>query len=455
MHVVLFLNLFLACGSALNPVKTNDTKGMLGDDVNLKCELAVPRNVLQVTWQKIIGESTENIATYSERFGCKVTEKYHNHVILEKMDLKYCSIIIKNVTKEDEGCYKCLFNSYPNGAVQGKTCVSVYEMHTPILEIQSLADSDKEKELAVLTCSATGLPAPTISWKNTESFIIIHQPSFIKNLNGTVTVTQNVTLSRLRLSNIKEVTCIAVYPDLPRAVEKSLSSDFISHCMAQKQYSTSEYKHEISRILLIVFGISGFLLIVVVCIKKKNELFARFLDRKKYSQNENACETPANSSRENVNINQSGSKMNTPQRRKVLSPKSDKHLPLLKEGPPADLDSVHSPSNAVEKTAFQWCSEKENMVEGVKPRSYENVNVNRSGSKRNTPGRRKVESRKSDNYENFNINQSGGTVNTPRRRNVLSPKSDNHSYSKKKSEFESPSPQPLGNSSGYKRSINF
>uniref|UniRef100_A0A8C4S004 Nectin-4-like n=1 Tax=Erpetoichthys calabaricus TaxID=27687 RepID=A0A8C4S004_ERPCA len=325
MHVVLFLNLFIACGSALNPVKTNDIKGMLGEDVNLKCELAIPRNVLQVTLQKIIGESIENIATYSERFGCKVTEKFQNHVILVKMDLKYCSIIIKNVTKEDEGCYRCLFNSYPKGAVQGKTCVSVYETHTPILEIQSLVDSDKEKELAVLTCSATGLPAPTISWKNTESFIIIHQPSFIKNPNGTVTVTQNATLSYLRLSNIKEVTCIAVYPDLPRAEEKSLSNDFISHYMAQKQYSTSEYKHETSRILLIVFGISGFLLIVVVvCVKKKNELFKRCLDRKKHSQNENVCETPRKSSCENVNINQSGGTMNTPRRRKVLSSKSDK-----------------------------------------------------------------------------------------------------------------------------------
>ncbi|KAG7463382.1 hypothetical protein MATL_G00175970 [Megalops atlanticus] len=97
----------------------------LGHNVILSCELTDPKTVMQVTWQKMTSNSVQNVATYSKRFGAKVKHPFRKHVQLED-GVQKSSLLIRGVSRDHESCYKCLFNTYPEGAVSGTTCLKVY-----------------------------------------------------------------------------------------------------------------------------------------------------------------------------------------------------------------------------------------------------------------------------------------------------------------------------------------
>lgn len=88
--------------------------------------LGFPAGVLQVTWQRLFkDESIENLATYSKRFGQQVNEPYREKLTFTEASLNSSSITVRNVTWEDESCYICSFNVYPDGSQRRQTCLTV------------------------------------------------------------------------------------------------------------------------------------------------------------------------------------------------------------------------------------------------------------------------------------------------------------------------------------------
>uniref|UniRef100_A0A3Q4BC59 Immunoglobulin V-set domain-containing protein n=1 Tax=Mola mola TaxID=94237 RepID=A0A3Q4BC59_MOLML len=85
-----------------------------------------PTGVLQVTWQRLFKDgSIENLATHGKRFGQQVNEPFQGKVVLNDASLNSTSITVKNVTWNDEGCYICSFNAYPDGSKRKHTCLTV------------------------------------------------------------------------------------------------------------------------------------------------------------------------------------------------------------------------------------------------------------------------------------------------------------------------------------------
>uniref|UniRef100_A0A8C5X4C0 Uncharacterized protein n=1 Tax=Malurus cyaneus samueli TaxID=2593467 RepID=A0A8C5X4C0_9PASS len=68
----------------------------------------------------------DNIATYSMMNGPKIAEAYGSHVSFAYAGLQASAISLHRATFQDEGCYKCIFNTFPSGAVTGRTCLKVY-----------------------------------------------------------------------------------------------------------------------------------------------------------------------------------------------------------------------------------------------------------------------------------------------------------------------------------------
>ena len=98
----------------------------VGDEALLNCQLIQSKDVLQVTWQKLLSEGVEeNIATYNKYFGQRVNAGFEEMVKFKDAGLQSSSIVIRKVTEEDEGCYRCLFNTYPDGALTGTTCLKL------------------------------------------------------------------------------------------------------------------------------------------------------------------------------------------------------------------------------------------------------------------------------------------------------------------------------------------
>ncbi|XP_062417437.1 OX-2 membrane glycoprotein-like isoform X2 [Pungitius pungitius] len=171
----------------------------LGDNTYLSCRLMQSKDVVQVTWQKMIPGGTADVVSYNKHFGQKVNTVFRGRVEFKSDGLQNSSIVIRNVTDQDEGCYRCMFNIYPDGAFTGITCLQLYELHEPFLHVR---ESLSAEEL-VVSCSATGRPAPTVTLT-----VPHHNSTSVTNTNGTVTVTTTAVLSRLH-DNSHWVGCAA------------------------------------------------------------------------------------------------------------------------------------------------------------------------------------------------------------------------------------------------------
>ncbi|XP_039648674.1 OX-2 membrane glycoprotein-like isoform X2 [Perca fluviatilis] len=169
----------------------------VGEEAQLNCQLMQSKDVLQVTWQKLLPDGEKNLATYSNKFGKSVNPDFRNNVEFKCAGLQNSSIVIRKVTEQDEGCYLCLFNIYPEGALTAITCLLLYELHEAILHV---GESNSPEE-AVVSCSATGRPAPTVTLT-----VPHHNSSSVTNTNGTVTVTTTAVLPRLH-GNSTRVGC--------------------------------------------------------------------------------------------------------------------------------------------------------------------------------------------------------------------------------------------------------
>ncbi|XP_028427215.1 OX-2 membrane glycoprotein-like [Perca flavescens] len=191
------LNLSSPAGLS-SQIETQQTvMAAVGEEAQLNCQLMQSKDVLQVTWQKLLPEGEKNLATYNKYFGQKVNAGFEEKVEFKCAGLQNSSIVIRKVTEQDEGCYRCLFNIYPEGALTATTCLLLYELHEPILHV---GESISPEE-AVVSCSATGRPAPTVTLT-----VPHHNSSSVTNTNGTVTVTTTAVLLRLH-GNSTQVGC--------------------------------------------------------------------------------------------------------------------------------------------------------------------------------------------------------------------------------------------------------
>ncbi|OCT93675.1 OX-2 membrane glycoprotein [Xenopus laevis] len=217
------LNLFLLCSLSWNLTAGSQVQCSVdkrtvpvGGSVTMRCELnlniAKP-DVLQVTWRKQSGDFAGTIATSSRSHGQRFLGPYSNRTVqFAEVTQDLSAITISSVTPGDQGCFQCIFNIYPLGASMGSVCLDVTEtrISDPKLDI------NKSEEYHIISCSATGKPAPTITWNLTETPEQNPQNYSIIHPDQTVTVISNFTHRTLGRIH---VTCVVQHP--------SLSSDIV------------------------------------------------------------------------------------------------------------------------------------------------------------------------------------------------------------------------------------
>ncbi|XP_008423917.1 OX-2 membrane glycoprotein-like [Poecilia reticulata] len=196
---ILFLLLGIFNKGLAAVIQTQQTVlAAVGEDAPLSCQLLETKDVQQVTWQKVLEKTERNIGSYSQYFGETVNDGFKDKVQFTEAGLQKNSIVIRNVTEDDAGCYLCLFNTYPDGALTAATCLTVYELHGPFINIRN------SPPWSVVTCSDTGQSAPMVT------LTVLHQNlSFSHyntsreiNTNGTVTVTTTALLSALSSTQV-------------------------------------------------------------------------------------------------------------------------------------------------------------------------------------------------------------------------------------------------------------
>ncbi|KAM3584932.1 uncharacterized protein V6R79_002906 [Siganus canaliculatus] len=193
-----FLHLLYATGAfhqalaAMVQIQQRIVTAAVGEEALFSCRLMEPKDVPQVTWQKRLGDGVKNMATYTIEHGVRVNPDFRGKVVFRDAGLQSSSIVIRNVTLRDEGCYLCLFNSFPEGAFTATTCLQVLEIHEPVLDVRESNSS----EVTVVSCSATARPAPTVTLKVLQPGLDLSNSSSVSvaNSNGTVTVTTSAAL---------------------------------------------------------------------------------------------------------------------------------------------------------------------------------------------------------------------------------------------------------------------
>ncbi|CAI5689437.1 unnamed protein product [Oreochromis niloticus] len=207
-HYVIAVFIFGVFDKALTAViQTQQTVlAAVGEDAEFSCQLLKTKDVLQVTWQKISPDVETNVATYSKQFGQRVNDGFTDKVEFKYTGLQNCSIVIRNVTEQDEGCYHCLFNTYPEGSFTGTPCLHVFELHEPVVDVR---ESNSTEEW-VVSCSATGRPAPTVTLSVSQQDLNFSQYNTVSvsNTNATFTVTTTAVLSGSR-KHSTQVGCAA------------------------------------------------------------------------------------------------------------------------------------------------------------------------------------------------------------------------------------------------------
>ncbi|XP_032412286.1 OX-2 membrane glycoprotein-like isoform X2 [Xiphophorus hellerii] len=256
---IFFFSLGILIKGAVAAIDTQQSVlAAVGDQASLSCQLSKIKDVLQVTWQKVLLDGEKNLATYTEKFGSRVSAGLEEKMDFQYESLQSCSMVIRKVTEQDEGCYRCLFNSYSEGALIGWTCLRLYELHGPFIDI-SRSNSPPG---SVVTCSATGRPVPMVT------LTVLHQnlscshynTSTETNTNGTVTVTTKVLLSDLSST---QVGCsVSVDSAAPRELlvtvpeVKDSSDDELQKQSSLRVDESQEFKDPKIPVILVVAGIA-------------------------------------------------------------------------------------------------------------------------------------------------------------------------------------------------------
>ncbi|XP_019210779.1 OX-2 membrane glycoprotein isoform X1 [Oreochromis niloticus] len=241
----------------------------VGEDAEFSCQLLETKDVLQVTWQKSSHDGEKNVATYSKYFGPRVNDGFTDKIGFKYTGLQDCSIVIIDVIQQDEGCYHCLFNTYPEGSFIGRTCLEVYELHEPVVDVR---ESNSTEEW-VVSCSATGRPAPTVTLSVSQQDLNFSQYNTVSvsNTNATFTVTTTAVLSGSR-NNSTQVGCAARVLSAPhREVMVTIPlKDDDGNGLDEK----SNYINSGIRILVILSSALLFACVsarIFVCLRKKSQ----------------------------------------------------------------------------------------------------------------------------------------------------------------------------------------
>ncbi|XP_026861941.1 OX-2 membrane glycoprotein isoform X1 [Electrophorus electricus] len=184
-----------------------DVTVLYGQDGVFYCSIPDATGIKQVIWQRLSDDKRPmNLAIFSERFEDKMTNSYVSKFNVTLPSLNVTTLVIKNVTFGDEACFICRFDVYPSGTKQWKQCLNVQGLsETTASEVlRNPTETD-----VVISCSTTGKPTPTISWRSEEKELTHYSRNFtVLNHDRTTTTTSNLTLP-LSQFHAKIVECVA------------------------------------------------------------------------------------------------------------------------------------------------------------------------------------------------------------------------------------------------------
>nr|XP_055029626.1 nectin cell adhesion molecule 1b isoform X1 [Misgurnus anguillicaudatus] len=205
-------------------VQTDPSKsGFVGDTVELRCVFInskPPVKISQVTWQKLINGTKQNVATANPALGVSVLPPFKDRVSFKHpavrqrtpSSLEDTTIVFSSLRLSDEAAYICEYTTFPAGNRENMVNLTVFAQPVTkmMLTSHTIVARTAKNKMAVATCtSANGKPPSVIKWETNLKGEASFQET--RNPNGTVTVRSNYLVVPSRESHKQKLTCIVTY----------------------------------------------------------------------------------------------------------------------------------------------------------------------------------------------------------------------------------------------------
>ncbi|XP_023656230.1 nectin 1b-like isoform X1 [Paramormyrops kingsleyae] len=196
--------------------------GYVGSQVELHC-LFINNNpavkISQVTWQKFLNGTKQNVAIANPTMGVSVLNPFKERVsfklpaVQEKIpSLEDTTIVFSNLQLSDEAAYICEYTTFPAGNRENMVNLTVFArpMIQMIQTALTIVAQPSSPKVSVATClAANGKPPGVVTWETT----LKGEPRTeeIPHSNGTVTVRSDYLVIPSREMHKQKLTCVVTY----------------------------------------------------------------------------------------------------------------------------------------------------------------------------------------------------------------------------------------------------
>ncbi|XP_076002098.1 nectin 1b-like [Genypterus blacodes] len=196
--------------------------GSVGTQVELSCIFVnsnPPVKISQVTWQKFINGTKQNVAIANPALGVSVLPPFKERVSFKQQavhhrtpSLEDTTIVFTNLRLSDEAAYICEYTTFPAGNRENTVNLTVFARPVTrmTLTTPTIVAKAPKRKMTVATCvSANGKPSSVIRWDTRLKGEATSQET--RNQNGTVTVRSNYIVTPSRETHRAKLTCIVTY----------------------------------------------------------------------------------------------------------------------------------------------------------------------------------------------------------------------------------------------------
>ncbi|XP_053728153.1 nectin cell adhesion molecule 1b isoform X2 [Synchiropus splendidus] len=222
MWMLLLLALHVQGGSGQSVQMDSSKSGFVGSQVELRCIFSnsnPPVKISQVTWQKLLNGTKQNVAIANPALGVSVLQPFKERVIFKQAAVRHrtpsledTTIVFSNLQLSDEAAYICEYTTFPAGNRENMVNLTVYArpMTRMTLTTPTIVARSQRRKMTVATCvSANGKPPSVIKWDTRLKGEATFQET--RNQNGTVTVRSNYVVIPGRETHKQKLTCIVTY----------------------------------------------------------------------------------------------------------------------------------------------------------------------------------------------------------------------------------------------------
>ncbi|KAM9812744.1 nectin 1b isoform 2-T2 [Syngnathus typhle] len=210
-------------GARSQMVQMDSSKsGFVGSQVELRCIFInsnPPVKISQVTWQKLLNGTKQNVAIANPALGVSVLAPFKERVSFKQAAVRHrtpsledTTIVFSNLQLYDEAAYICEYTTFPAGNRENMVNLTVFArpMTRMTLTTPTIVARSQRRKMTVATCvSANGKPPSVIRWDTRLKGEATFQE--IRNQNGTVTVRSNYVVVPGRETHKQKLTCIVTY----------------------------------------------------------------------------------------------------------------------------------------------------------------------------------------------------------------------------------------------------